>query len=120
MWKLKNDYPIIKKMEESLNKEKMPLVSVSDSFFFEMPQERDIEGEIDFFKKGQKHKAALVYSIPCERCEGCPMYNVDKSTTPTSYYCQSKFLIGGYKIARQNKEIPENCKVYERYTFNNR
>lgn len=94
--------------------------SVSGCFFFDMPQERDIKGEIEFVKNGKKQKAALVYSIPCERCEGCPMYNIDKRTTPTSYYCKSKFLIGGYKIARQNKEIPENCKVYERYSFNNR
>ena len=84
---------------------------LTDVLFYEMPQERNIKGEIVVLKNGQKHTVPLVYSVPCERCEVCPMYKIDEDTNPTSYYCQSKFLIGGYKIARRNNEIPENCKV---------
>ena len=50
-----------------------------NNYFFEMPQERDIKGTIEYIKNGQKKKALLVYSIPCERCNGCPMYRIDKT-----------------------------------------
>ena len=90
-----------------------------NNYFFEMPQERDIKGTIEYIKNGQKKKALLVYSIPCERCNGCPMYRIDKTIEPTSYYCQGRLLQAQYKIAKEKKQIPENCKEWERYIFKN-
>lgn len=79
------------------------------------PQERDFNGEkVTFvFNTGEKLVHPKAYSIPMNRCEGCPIYKVDERTTPTAYYCQSQF-VSSYVFAQavKNKKVPESCKMW--------
>ena len=77
------------------------------------PQDRKREGTLFYTKKsdGSKHELSIAYSIPSHRCEGCPVYKVDDTTTPTGYYCQSEFLIGAFQEALDNDTIPQSCQI---------
>ena len=86
---------------------------LEDVLFYEKPQERKIEGFIEFEKNGQKYKEKKVYSIPCDKCKNCPVYRIDKSVSPTAYYCQAGFLFGIFKKAIRENTIPKNCRVTE-------
>lgn len=86
---------------------------LADDLFYEKPQERKIDGIIEFEKNGQKYSERKVYSIPCKRCEKCPVYRVDKSVVPTAYYCQAGFLFGIFNKAIKENTIPQNCRVTE-------
>ena len=83
------------------------------NYFYEMPQERTIKenANIEYIKNGLKISDKKILSISCERCEGCPLYNVDKSVNPTIYYCHSQFSIHIFKKAMKDGTIPKNCKI---------
>lgn len=101
------------KNKTSENTQPCTIDSVNDILFYEKPQERAIEGTMEFIKNGQKYKERLVYSIPCERCDGCPVYRIDERTKPTAYYCQAGFLFGAFHRAIENGNIPKNCRVVD-------
>jgi hypothetical protein len=86
---------------------------LADVLFFEKPQERKIDGIIEFKKNGQKYSESKVFSVPCKRCEGCPVYRVDERVIPTAYYCQAGFLFGIFNKAIKENTIPQNCRVTE-------
>jgi hypothetical protein len=88
-------------------------VLLADVLFYEKPQERKVEGFIYYEKNGEKYKEQKVYSIPCERCEKCPVYKIDNSVKPTSYYCQASFLIGIFNKSIRQGLIPNNCRVVD-------
>lgn len=78
------------------------------------PQDRDKLGDIDFVKNGSTQKADRIWSIPCDRCDGCPLYKTDLRTVPTSYYCQ----VGFYSVVNvcsfvERKLIPNTCQILE-------
>lgn len=78
------------------------------------PQERDFNGEkVTFvFNTGERLVHPKAYSVPMKRCEGCPIYKVDKRTKPTAYYCQSEFVSSYvFTQAVKNKKVPESCKM---------
>ena len=99
--------------ETSKTKQPCTIDSVKGSLFYEKPQERAAKGKIKFIKNGQAYTESIVYSKPCERCVGCPVYRVDKSTTPTAYYCQAGFLFGAFRRAIEEGTIPKNCRVVD-------
>lgn len=101
------------KIPENHEGKPINIADVSGSFFFDKPQERKIEGEIEFSRNGEKYKSGLVYSIPCERCTGCPVYRIDKFVSPTAYYCQAGFMFGAFNRAIKEDTIPQNCRVAE-------
>lgn len=79
--------------------------------FFEKPQERENTEMIEFDLNGEKYIERKIYSEPCQRCEGCPVYRIDKRTIPIAYYCQADFAFGIFSIAIKNGTIPENCRI---------
>lgn len=93
--------------------------TLADVLFYEKPQERKIEGFIEFEKNSQKYEDKKVYSIPYDKCENCPVYRVDKSVSPTAYYCQAGFLFGVLSKAIREGRIPKNCRVTDVRVFKN-
>ena len=75
------------------------------------PQERPIDGIIEYKKNGKSYKDKKVYSIPCERCNGCPVYQIDENITPIAYYCRAEFLFGIFNKAIKDKTIPSICEI---------
>ena len=75
------------------------------------PQDRKIEGYIVYTKEGKQYKYSKVWSIPCSRCEGCPVYKIDTRITPTAYYCQCLFAIGAFNCGINEGTIPDSCQI---------
>lgn len=86
---------------------------LADVLFYEKPQERKIDGIIEYEKNGQKYLENKVYFEHCKRCENCPVYRVDKSVMPPAYYCRADFLIGIFNMAIKENTIPKNCRISE-------
>jgi len=85
------------------------------NLFYEKPQERTIKenANIEYIKNGLKISDKKILSIPCERCNGCPVYIEDESVNPTIYYCHAAFLIHIFNKALDEGTIPQNCKIAE-------
>ena len=80
------------------------------------PQDREIEGLLTFTHKITKESENYpkAFSIPMNRCEGCPLYKVDERTSPTGYYCQSDFVSSyNFSQAVKNKKVPDSCKIWQ-------
>lgn len=86
----------------------LPLADVFDV----RPQDRHIDGyQIFIDKEGKSHKYPMAWSIPMDRCNGCPVYKIDNKATPTAYYCQDQFLFGAFHIGIKDGTIPDSCMI---------
>lgn len=82
------------------------------------PQQRNIKGRIKYTNAAGVYTFDLkVYSVPCDRCSGCPLYRIETKYNPTAYYCQVDFAFGTLRKALRDNTIPENCMVAGVYEF---